>query len=236
VVRVSVLELPARWGEPHVALAEVDRLLASGPTDLVIVPEMAFSGYVSPQGDFDLSRFGEPLDGPTIHSARDLAHRHGITLVTPLVLEERGHLYNAAVVVSPEGVLATYRKRHPWFPEAWATPGQAVPPLFHVGDVVVTIAICFDGHFLPDDGAAVLAEADLLVFTSAWVDEEESRMPMLRSLARGFEIAVANANWGPGVVEVPGQGGSCVLDRRGEVVARVSPYGGRRADAVVGRR
>lgn len=233
MLRVSVLELPARWAGREAALAEVDALLDRDAPDLVVLPEMALTGYVSPEGSFDLSAFAEPLDGPTVRAAGALSRRRGIHLVAPLVLSEGERLYNAAVVLGPGGELvATYRKRNPWYPETWATPGEQPHPVFDVGGIAVTLAICFDGHFLLEDAADSLSRADLLVFTSAWVEEEDGRLPLLRFLARRFGVAIANANWGPGVVVIPGQGGSCVLDGRGEVLASV-PAGGRRADAVV---
>ena len=235
--RISVLELPARWDAVDVALADVDQLLTSGgPTDLAILPEMSFTGYVSPEADWNLTRFAEPLDGPTVRAVATLAERHATSIVAPLVLAEGGELYNAAVVVGPDRSrppLAVYRKRHPWFPETWATPGRGAYPLFHIGPLTVTIAICFDGHFLEDEAAALLPLVDLLVFTSAWVDDEDTRVPLLRSLTKQFGVAVANANWAPGVVVVPGQGSSCVLDAQGDVVASVEPSSGRRADAVI---
>ncbi len=232
VLRVTVLELPARWNDVRGALAEVDTLLAGRVTDLAIVPEMAFTGYVSPRGDFDLRRFAEPLDGPTIIAAVTLAQKHATHLVVPLVLAEGESFYNAAVVVNGSGVVVSYRKRHPWIPEQWATEGRAPPPLFALVGRTVTLGICYDAHFLPYDAHDALVRADLLVFTSAWVDEEDSRPPLLASLARQFGLAVANANWAPGVVVVPGQGGSCILDRHGDTLARVEP-GARRADATI---
>lgn len=233
---MSVLELPARWAQAEEALREVDALVARGPTDLVVLPEMSLVGYVSPEADFDLTPFAEPIDGPTVHACAEISARHGVHLVAPLVLAEAGHVYNASIVLGPDGrVVATYRKRHPWFPERWATPGPLPPPVFEVRGVRTTMAICYDGHFLAEDAADVLARSDLLVFTSAWVDEEDSRMPLLRSLARRFGVSIANANWGRGVVEVPGQGGSCILDPDGRTTAEVAP-GERRADAIVQRR
>jgi len=228
-----VLELPARWARPDEALREVDELVAKAPTELVVLPEMSLVGYVSPEADFDLTPFAEPIDGPTVRACSRIAMRHGVHLVAPLVLAEEGRLYNAAIVLGPDGsVVASYRKRHPWFPERWATPGPLPPPVFDVRGVRTTIAICYDAHFLPEDGADVLSRSDLLVFTSAWVDEEDSRKPLLRSLARRFGVAIANANWSRGVVEVPGQGGSCILGPDGRTIAEVAP-GERRADAIV---
>lgn len=239
MLRVSVLELPARWDARDEALAEVDRLLAQGPADLAVLPEVAFTGYVSPRGTFDLRHFAEPIEGPTIAAVAELAARHATAIVAPLVLAEGGAVYNASVLVGPDRrTLAVYRKRHPWHPETWATPGTELPPRVRVGELTVTFATCFDAQFLEEEGKDFLPGADLLVFPSAWVDHEDSRLPLLRSLARRFGVAVANANWGPGTVLLPGQGGSFVLDREGSLLAQVKPAvgpaGPRRADASIG--
>lgn len=218
-MRVTVLELPASYGAPRRVLDEVDARLAAGPpTDLVLLPEAALHGYVSPRGDFDLARFAEPLDGPTARACAALARRRGVHLVSPLVLREGDHRYNAMIGLSPAGeVELVYRKRHPWFPETWATPGPSAPPVLAVDGVAVTIAICFDLHFLPEDAAAQLAAADLLLFPSAWVEEPDTRAAHLSALAREFGLHIANANWSPGVVRVPGQGRSCVVAPDGAV-------------------
>ena len=237
MLRVSALELPARWREPDAALDEVDRLLSLGPTDLAVLPEMSLGGYVSPQGDFNLTPFAEPIEGATMKAIAALATRHATAIVAPLVLAEGTDVFNAAVVVGADGrVISVYRKRHPWLPERWATPGAAPHPLFRIGSHTVTLAICYDVHSLEEEAVEALSQADLLVFTSAWVDNEDSRMPILASIARRFGISVANANWGSGVVDVHGQGGSCLIDAHGDVIARVDPARSARVDADVHRR
>ena len=77
-----------------------------------------------------------------------------------------------------------------------------------------------------------LAAADLLLFPSAWVDREDTLPATLRTLAARFDVAIANANWGPGVVRVSGQGGSRIVAAGGRTVAVVAA-GARRADAVI---
>lgn len=221
-VRLTVLELPARWAESRRVLDEVDARLAAGPpTDLVLLPEAALHGYVSPQGDFDLARFAEPLDGPTAQRCAAIARAHDLHLVAPLVLREGPALYNAIVCFGAEPVFV-YRKRHPWFPETWATPGPDAPPLVEIAGRRITAAICFDVHFLAEDAAPQLTAADVLLFPSAWVEEVDSRPQLLSALARQFELHIANANWAPGVVRIPGQGGSAIYGPRGEVIARGS--------------
>jgi predicted amidohydrolase len=238
VLRVTVLELPASWGDPRAVLATVETELVRGPVaDLVLLPEAALTGYVSADGDFDLARFAEPFDGPTARALSELARRRNVHLVAPLVLAEGGRCYNAMLGFDRHGRPSfTYRKRHPWIPETWATPGDAPPPVVDVEGVRVTIAVCFDVHFLSEESSSTLDAADLLLFPSAWVEERDSRRTMLAELARRHRIAVANANWGPGIVRVPGQGDSSVLDANGRVLARVSrdaPLRVLRADAML---
>lgn len=223
MVRLTVLELPATWGEPRRVLADVDHLLAAGPaTDLVLLPEQSLSGYVSRAGNFDLTPFAEPIGGPTHLAVAALARRHGATMVAPLVLREGTACSNAMIACDRAGELVlVYRKRHPWYPELWATPGGEPAPVVTVAGARVTIAICFDLHFLEEDAASALEASDLLLFPSAWVAEDDERSVQLAALARRHRVAIANANWAPGEVTIAGQGSSSIVGPRGELLARV---------------
>lgn len=221
-MRLTILELPARWHAADRALAEVDAALTGSTADLVLLPEASLHGYVSPEGDADLTRFAEPIDGPTSLACRALAEKHGVHLVAPLVLREGAALYNAMICHAPDGSRPfSYRKRHPWIPETWATRGAEPLPVVAIADRVVTIAICYDLHFLPRESADQLEAADVLLFPSAWVEKPDFRIPRLQRLAHNFGLVIANANWGAGELVVPGQGNSCVVAADGSVLARV---------------
>jgi len=230
-LHVAVLELPARWNEPSSALAETDRLLASAPApDLALLPEASITGYVSPDGDFDLSPFAEPVTGPTASALASLARAHGCYLAGPLIERDGASSYNAFLVFAPDGTrVAHYRKRHPWYPETWATPGDAPPPVFELRGTRITLAVCFDVQFVAEDAARELGEADVLLFPSAWVERNDSRDTLLGGLARRFDVAIVNANWGVGRPTIPGQGGSRVLGRDAVVLAMA--HGPGRIDA-----
>jgi predicted amidohydrolase len=234
VLRVAVIELPARWSAVDEALRDVEEALDAGPaTDLVLLPEASLTGYVSPELDFDLTRFAEPIDGPTARALASLAVRYETHLFGPSILEEDGECFNATLGFAPSGEhVVTYRKRHPWIPESWATPGREPYPLVEVAGAKVTIACCFDVHFLAREAAETLNAADLLLFPSAWVEEVDTRPRRLKTIARKHRVAVAAANWGRGDLRVAGQGGSCILDANGDVVAKVTA-GGRRIDATL---
>lgn len=220
-------------------LAELSALVrgeALSGVELALLPEAIFTGYVSPRGDFDLRRFAEPLGGPTSAAIAALARERGVALAAPLIEESGGRCYNSLLLVDRDGrQVGHWRKRHPWFPERWATPGDLGTPVVELLGIRITAAICFDVHFISEDAGAALDAADLLLFPTAWVDDPagaDLRADLLPPLARRHEIAVLNANWGPPADpprgpwplsrRIPGQGGSRLLDASGRVVARAA--------------
>lgn len=229
-MRLTALQLPARFGAVQAQLAFTEALLESGPrTDLVLLPEAALTGYVSPAQDFDLTPFAEPLEGPTHAALHHLARRFDCLVVGPLVERDGLRCFNSVVGVAPDGArLLHYRKHHPWFPETWATPGAGPASVIEWRGAKVLTAICFDVHFLAADAGAQLEAAELLLFSSAWVDDEgDARPGLLQGLAARFSTAVLNANWGPGRPRVPGQGGSMFIDAHGALRARLTAPTGR---------
>jgi predicted amidohydrolase len=227
-VRVAALELPARFDRVADNLDLAGSLLARSPCDLALMPEASLTGYVSPERDFDLTRFAEPRDGPTAHALAELAKKHGAHLVGPLIERDGAAVYNAMIGFDREGrEFIHYRKRHPWYPETWATPGTAPHPVVIVDGLRVTIAVCFDIQYCVPE----LPAADLLLFPSAWVEDRttDSRAEILSKVG----VAVINANWGVGEPRVPGQGGSRILDATGRLLAMAASTGRIDADCVV---
>jgi 5-aminopentanamidase len=220
-----LLETPHRFGDIAGALDRLDEQLREARgADLALLSEAALSGYVSPRGDFDLAPFAEPLGGPTASRLSALARAHGVALGAPLVERDGQHVYNSYLLLGAAGeLLACYRKRHPWFPEEWATPGQRPMPRLNLRGVRLTLAVCFDIHFIEDEAADELAWADLLLFPSAWVDGDgprDRRRALLPPLARRHDLWIANPNWGTCAPRLAGQGGSQLIDPSGAVVAR----------------
>lgn len=216
---VAALELPARFGQLDAALDETAALLQKGPADLALLPECALSGYVDEHGRFDPTPFAQPIDGPIVERLRRLASQACTVLAAPLIELEGSQVYNTCALIDGSGVLHRYRKRHPWFPEAWASKGREPFALFELGGVRIALAICFDVHFLEREAHEVLSAADLLLFPSAWVDDGpvDLRGPLLAGLASQFGCTIVNANWGPGLPRVRGQGWSRAVGPSGEL-------------------
>jgi len=229
-LRCAALQIEHRFGDPEAALAQADALLASaGPLDLALLPEACLTGYVSPSGNFDLTPQAAPRGGPVEARLAALARRHGVTLAGPVIEREGGCCYNAFVVHDAGGqVVARYRKRHPWYPETWATPGADVYPRFVVAGRTITLAICFDIHFVDDEAGPLLDGVDVLLFPSAWVNGQrrsDTRGYLLPALATRRRVAIVNANWARSQPRLPGQGGSMIVGPGGEMAATAPDEG-----------
>ncbi len=231
-MRLTVLQLSAAWNQHEQVLGRIDALLAGGPaTDLVLLPEAALSGYVSPDLDFDLTARAESELGATFHALAALATRHRTAIVGPVVMRRDQKVYNAMIGIDAAGAHSfTYAKRHPWHPEAWASAGAGAMPVVQLAGRKLTIAICYDIQFVDDDPQDALRAADLLLFPSAWVDSDSTRLALLSALARRFQLWIANANWSAGDVVIDGQEESCIIAPSGKIVANAG-LGERRIDA-----
>src|SRR5690348_7796191 len=101
-MKICALELPACFGDPAARLEEVRAALArTADADLVLLPECALTGYVSPDLRCDLRPFAEPLEGPTLAAYRALARAHRTHLAAPLVEAAAGAFFNTFVVLDP---------------------------------------------------------------------------------------------------------------------------------------
>jgi N-carbamoylputrescine amidase len=149
-VRIAVAQY-----EPHVGALEENRsqavrwaeAAADQGANLIVLPELASSGYVF-QDEAEAQRSAEdPDDGPTVRALREVCAAHGCYIVAGISERDGECRHNSAVLVGPEGRLATYRKLHLYYDEqSWFEPGDELPivdlPFGRVG-----IIICFDLWF-----------------------------------------------------------------------------------------
>src|SRR5512136_161665 len=93
--------------------AAVERLLQGVEADLLVLPELANSGYLYASPDA-LSPFSEPGDGsgPFLSALRRLAGQTGGVIVAGFSELATGGLYNSAAAVGAAGVIQVYRKTH----------------------------------------------------------------------------------------------------------------------------
>ncbi len=169
---MACCQIAPRVGElaaNRVACRDAVRRAAALRAGVVVLPELASSGYVF--DDLAEARtLAEPLSGPTTAEWVELADRLGITLVGGLCeLGDDGLLYNTAVVVAGGRVLAAYRKAHLWDAEKLIfTPGSPPPPVVEIDGARLSVMICYDLEFPEWTRLPALAGAQLLCAPTNW--------------------------------------------------------------------
>ena len=171
-VTVACCQIGPRVGELAVnraACREVVRRAAGEGARIVVLPELASSGYVF-HDRAEARTLAEPLDGPTVTEWLALADQLGITLVGGLCeLGDDGLLYNTAVIVAGPRMLAAYRKVHLWDAEKLVfTAGSQTPPVVEIDAARLAVMICYDLEFPEWVRLPALAGAQLLCAPTNW--------------------------------------------------------------------
>jgi omega-amidase len=76
-------------------------------TNVVILPEMFSTGF-----SMQPNLFAEKMDGNTIQWMKQQAAKHKIILCGSVMIEAEGNYFNRFVWMQPNGVFATYDKKH----------------------------------------------------------------------------------------------------------------------------
>ncbi|MBL7260160.1 nitrilase-related carbon-nitrogen hydrolase [Paractinoplanes lichenicola] len=175
--------------------AAVAGAVAAG-ADLLVAPEMSLTGYEVGAG---LRSPGTPVDGPDVQAVRDLATRHGITVVAgwPEFPGPGGRRYNSAVLVDPAGHATVYRKTHLFGAreKATFTPGAEAVVQADVAGVRVGLLVCYDVEFPEAVRLHASAGTDLLVVPSALPAADRVVVTTIvpaRALENGFFVAYVN--------------------------------------------
>lgn len=219
------------------------RAVADEGAQIVCFPELATTMYFCSQADPAYLEWAEPVDGPSVRRIAAVARETGTVVVLPMYENDRGRLFNSAVVIGPDGsVIGTYRKNSipkvernvdkidPTSNEAYYfEPSDRGFPVFDTPfGVKLGILICYDRHFPEAARVLGLGGATLLLVPSAtcreWIREAWEVELRAHALANGYYVGGINK---VGVCEGgdparPHFGSSVLIGPRGEVLERAS--------------
>ncbi|MWV39162.1 nitrilase family protein [Natrialba sp. INN-245] len=212
-------------------------IVRSHPTaDLVVLPELATSGYVFESAD-ELASMAEPRDGETARAWSAVAAETGSWIVGGVPERADDRYYNSAFVVSPDGLEGVFRKVHLWNEEKrWFEPGDRLP-VFETPFGRLGVQICNDLWFPEATITQARRGVDLIAVPTNWVpDPGVARENRAADWTMGVHQAVAHANANRVFVAcadraglergVPFEGQSVVLGPNGRPLAGPAPADG----------
>jgi N-carbamoylputrescine amidase len=195
-VRVAAAQYEPRIGDlaynREAAVRWASDAAAKG-AQLIVLPELASSGYVFAEESEAVNTAESPDDGPVVQALTKVCAAHGCYIVVGLNERDGEVRHNSAVFISSSGRVATYRKLHLYYNEqSWFAPGEGLTivetPLGRVG-----MMICFDLWFPEPARALALAGADIIAVPTNWVASFKPTVWDDRGYCQGDYIAMATA-------------------------------------------
>jgi predicted amidohydrolase len=201
---------------------------------LVVLPEL-FASLHRPSVMRDRA---EPIDGPTVSWARQLAATTSCSLVAGSFVERAGDdLFNTSCLVGPDGGLrAVYRKIHLFDVDLESTRSResdvftagSEPTTAEVDGERIGLTICYDLRFPELYRIETLLGAQMIVVPSAFTAATGSDHWELLVRARAVEnqvAMIAAAQWGTSPDGIERHGHALIVDAWGRVLADAGDEG-----------
>ncbi len=170
--------------------------VAEQETELVVFPECALTGYCFDTLE-EAKPFAEIINGESANILAEACNQTGLHAVVGFIEKDGENFYNAAMLITPDGIMGSYRKVHLPFlgVDRFLKPGDRPFNVFDTSLGKIGVNICYDINFPETPRVLKLAGAELYVLPTNW-PTGAWRTPkfMLNARAQENHFAVAAVN------------------------------------------
>jgi len=230
LLQVSCIQFEPIIGDVASNLAQSCALIreaASSGSRLIVLPELANTGYVFESLEEARTLAETVPDGPSARAWSELAKELGVYLVAGITERDGDILYNSALVTGPDGYIGKFRKAHLWDREnLFFAKGNLGFPVFDTALGKVGVAICYDGWFPETFRQLALQGAEIVCIPTNWVpmpdqpsDEAAMANVLHRAAAHSNGIFIACADRIGVERGQPFEGQSLIVGPRGWTLA-----------------
>ena len=158
---------------------------------LAIFPECAVTGYCFDSRE-EAMQFAESIPGPATAALESIARHLNLHIVAGMLERTEDQLFNAAVLVGPNGLIGSYRKIHLPFlgVDRFTDHGRTGFRVFDTALARIGINICYDCSFPESSRVMMLAGADLIALPTNWPESGGCAIPDFVVPTRALENRV----------------------------------------------
>jgi predicted amidohydrolase len=229
-MKIGCLQFKPELFDVQKNINRIRELIAGKDFDILVIPELANSGYLfSTVEELDSSAEEIPY-GEFSKALLDISKEHDAHIVSGICERSSGRYFNSALLVYPTGEVKTYRKIHLFQDEKmWFSPGNTGLNVFQIsskkfGTVTVGIMICFDWIFPESARTLALKGAQIICHPSNLVLQYCQRAMFTRALENRVFTITANRTGkeAHGGKELKFTGESVIVDPKGNYLYRAS--------------
>jgi predicted amidohydrolase len=194
-----------------------------GGAELVVLPELATSGY-SFMGPEDAEPFAEVLDGNgrVTKGMLKLASQSNVAIAWGMPAKDIGspNLYNAQVLVLPDGSFTRYFKLNSWGNDfLWASEGKTSPPIVEYMGKKVGLLICRDVRDKTDAMKHLYepGDADIVCFSANFGDGGFPAVSWMDFAKDNKAWFIVSNRYGQEANNDFGEGGICIISPESKV-------------------
>ncbi|MEN8203786.1 MAG: nitrilase family protein [Bacteroidota bacterium] len=165
-IKIAVAQFEPKDGDKKYNLSVIDKLVRKAKSkgaDLVSFHEMSVTAYTFAKdlSFAELSELAEDVPGgESTKRLIEISGDHGIPVLAGLLEKENGKIYNTYICVDKGGVVARYRKLHPFISTYLSAGNEYV--VFDLLGWKCGILICYDNNVIENARATTLLGAELI--------------------------------------------------------------------------
>ena len=195
MIRVGVGQIRPKVAEIEWNLEQLDEILELAQeesVDVLVLPELANSGYVFEDNEEVIGSSEKIPDDPFCSKLKEWSQEDRL-VVAGICEAALGEFYNSAALFANGQHLMTYRKIHLFSDEVkWFQPGQKIPPIIVWKGFAFGVMICFDWAFPEMARILALNGAQVILHPSNLVLKYCQNAMITRSIENRIFTATAN--------------------------------------------
>ncbi len=192
-MKVGFLQFYPRLFAEQENLHRIDEMLTDVNADLIVLPELATSGYLFTNKD-EMKDLSTPArQGRIADFFHNIAKRERMAIVAGILERDNDIYYNSSILVYPDGNIELYRKTHLFYEEKlFFAPGNSGFNVFSYIGVNLGLMICFDWMFPESARILALKGADIICHSANLVMPYCQKAMYARAIENHIFIITAN--------------------------------------------
>lgn len=171
-MKVGFYQFRPLFGKPEQNCKKILSALEIADADLIVLPELALSGYYFKDKAESLKYAEDPGNSKILDSIISLSKQKNMHIVLGFAEKQGERCFNSSALIGPEGIKHIYRKVHLFNEEKYCfDPGDTPFIVNDLNGVKIGMMICFDWVFpevtrvLAIQGAQIICQPSNLVLT-----------------------------------------------------------------------